>query len=105
MSQDKGRRSQRIQLQVPVFIRGSDAGGADFVELTKTLNISATGACIATAHIMRPNQVIHLTFPAPSPAFSSTVPTETPPVPARVKRQELSGELKLVGLEFLRPLE
>ena len=37
------RRSPRIRLQVPVFVRAADASGTEFIELTKTLNISATG--------------------------------------------------------------
>jgi hypothetical protein len=99
------RRSPRIRLQVPVFVRGADASGSEFIELTKTLNISATGACIASAHILQPDQVIHLTIPAPSPASSSVLPTETPPIAAKVKRQQAAGELWLFGLEFLRALE
>jgi hypothetical protein len=99
------RRSPRIRLQMPVFVRGTDASGAEFIELTKTLNISATGACITSTHIIRPNQVIHLTIPAPSPASSSLVPSETPPITAKVLRQDAAGEMRLFGLEFLRAIE
>ena len=83
------RRSPRIRLQVPVFVRGIDASGAEFIELTKTLNISASGACITSAHIIRPDQIVHLTIPAPSPASSSLIPSETPPIAA--KGQESSS--------------
>jgi len=99
------RRSPRIRLQVPVFVRGTDASGAEFIELTKTLNISATGACITSAHIIRPDQIVHLTIPAPSPASSSLVPSETPPITAKVLRQDTAGEMRLFGLEFLRAIE
>jgi len=99
------RRSPRIRLQVPVFVRGSDASGAEFVELTKTLNISAAGACIASSHVLRPEQLVYLTVPAPSPTTSSLVPNETPPIAARVLRKEAAGDVRLFGLEFLRPLE
>ena len=99
------RRSPRIRLQVPVFVRGTDASGAEFIELTKTLNISATGACITSAHIIRPDQIVHLTIPAPSPASSSLVPSETPPIAAKVLRQDSAGEMRLFGLEFLRAIE
>jgi hypothetical protein len=99
------RRSPRIRLQVPVFLRGTDVSGAEFIELTKTFNISSTGACITSAHILRPDQTVHLTIPAPSPASSSLVPNETPPIIAKVLRQESAGEMRLFGLEFLRPLE
>ena len=99
------RRSPRIKLQVPVFVRGVDASGVDFIELTKTLNISAAGACIASSHALRPDQIIHLTIPAPSPATPSLVPSETPPITARVLRQDLIADTRLFGLEFLRTLE
>jgi hypothetical protein len=101
----KPRCSQRIRLQVPVFLRGTDVSGVDFIELTKTLNISATGACIAPLHVLRPDQVVQLTIPAPSPATPSLVPSETPPIAARVLRQDLVGDTRLFGLEFLRALE
>jgi len=86
-------------------VRGTDASGVEFIELTKTLNISATGACIASAHILRPDQTVHLTIPAPTPTSSSLIPNETPPIVAKVLRQELVGEMRLFGLEFLHPLE
>jgi hypothetical protein len=99
------RRSSRLRLQVPVFLRATDSSGAEFIELTKTLNISAKGACITSAHQLRKDQVVHLTIPAPSPASSSIVPSETPPIVARVLRQESAGEMRLFGLEFLRAIE
>jgi PilZ domain len=99
------RRSPRIRLQVPVFLRAADPSGIEFIELTKTLNISSFGACITSAHMLRENQVVQLTVPAPSPTASSLVPTETPPIAAKVLRQEVVGDTRLFGLEFLRPLE
>jgi hypothetical protein len=101
----ESRRSPRIRIQVPVFLRAADASGAEFIELTKTLDISATGACITSVHLLRPDQTVHLTIPAPSPASSSLIPSETPPIVAKVRRLGLLGELRLFGLEFLRPLE
>lgn len=98
------RRSPRIRLQVPVFVRGADPAG-DFLELTKTINISSTGACIASSHVMRIEQVIQLTIPAPSPSASALVPSGTPPLTARVRHHEMSGDLHLFGVEFLKPLD
>ena len=99
------RRSPRIRLQMPVFLRAADTSGAEFIELTKTLNISATGACVASTHILRPEQVVHLTIPAPSSAASGVVPSETPPITAKVLHQYSAGDVRLFGLEFLKPLE
>lgn len=105
MDSAERRQSPRIRLQVPVFLRAMDASGTEFIELTKTLNISATGACITSAHLLRPGQVVHLTVPAPSPTSSSVVPNETPPILAKVLRHDVAGDARLFGLEFVRPLE
>jgi hypothetical protein len=99
------RRSPRIRLQVPVFLRAADPSGIEFIELTKTLNISSFGACITSAHQLRVDQLVQLTVPAPSPTSSSLVPNETPPIAAKVLRQEVVGDTRLFGLEFVRPLE
>lgn len=99
------RASSRIKIQVPVFLRASDATGMEFVELTKTLNISARGACVTSTHLLRVNQTVQLTIPAPSASSSSLVPSETPPIMAKVRRHEVLGDLRIFGLEFLRPLE
>jgi hypothetical protein len=101
----RARRSPRIRLQVPVFLRASDPSGAEFIELTRTLNISGTGACITSTHLLRPDQAVLLTFPSPSPSASSLIPSETPPIQAKVRRQDNLGDQRIFGLEFLRPLE
>jgi len=99
------RRSPRIRLQIPLFLRGVDAQGVEFIELTKTLNISATGACITSSHLLRIEQTVQITIPAPSPPSSGLVPAETPPILAKVLRQDTLGEVHVFGLMFLRPLE
>ena len=86
-------------------MRGTDASGSEFIELTKTLDISAFGACITCQHLLRTNQKIHLTIPAPYPISPSLVPNETPPILARVLRLNRMGDTYLFGLEFFRPLE
>ena len=101
----QARTSSRIRIQVPVFLRASDPTGSEFVELTKTLDISARGACITSTHMLRLGQTVHLTIPAPSASSSSLVPNETPPITARVRRQDVLGDIRVFGLEFLRPLE
>jgi len=99
------RSNSRIRIQIPVFLRGYDATGLEFMELTRTLNISARGACITSTHMLRLGQTVHLTIPAPATASSSLVPSETPPIQAKVSRQQTLGDLKVFGLEFLRSLE
>jgi hypothetical protein len=98
------RRSQRIHVQIPMFVRGTDATGLEFLDLSKTLDISATGAYLASPRAIRTNQVVHLTIPAPS-APSATLPAGTPPIQARVRRHRTTDGIHLLGVEFLKKLD
>src|SRR5258708_33928054 len=98
------RRSQRIHVQIPMFVRGTGAAGLEFLDLTKTLDISATGAYLAGPRAIRTNQVVNLTIPAPSTP-SATLPSETPPIQARVRRHHAADGIHLLGGEFLNALE
>jgi len=99
------RRWPRMRLQIPVFVRGLDALGEEFLDLTKTTDISAVGACLASPRPLRLNQLISLRVPAPSPFSSGLVPESTPAISARVIRGQPVGDLHLVGVEFVKPLE
>jgi len=98
------RRSQRLPLQVPIFVRGLDNYGDEFLDLTKTLNISAVGACLASPRPLRPNQLLSLRIPAPSPSSSGLVPEASPAISARVLREHPVGEIHFVAVEFVKPL-
>jgi hypothetical protein len=99
------RKFPRIHLQVPIFVRGLDAQGEEFLDLTKTLDISASGAFLASLRAVRANEIVSLTIPSPPISSSGLLPTATPPIQARVRRQTPVGELQLVGVEFLNPLD
>ena len=98
------RRSQRIHVQIPMFVRGADAAGSEFLDLTKTLDISATGACLASPRLLQDNQLLNLTIPAP-PSPTSTLPAETPPIQARVRRHRALEGIHLLGVEFVKALD
>ncbi len=99
------RRSPRLRLQVPIFVRGLDVYGDEFLDLTKTLNISAVGACLASPRALRPDQLVSLRIPAPSPSSAGVVPEASPPISARVVRENPVGDIHMVAVEFARPLE
>ncbi len=54
------RRSQRVLMQVPVKLRGSDAQGANFEEETETLAINAHGALVLLQARVISGAKIHL---------------------------------------------
>lgn len=104
LSPAERRRSQRIHLQIPLFVRGTDAVGSEFLDLTKTLDISATGAFLASTRLLRNDQLLNLTIPAP-PSASAMLPAETPPIQARVRRHKTAGDIYLLGVEFVKALD
>jgi hypothetical protein len=100
------RRSKRLYLQVPMFVRGRDAHGEQFLELAKTLDISAIGALVACPRAPKMDDIVTLTVPAPSITSTSSalVPTGMPPIQARVRRRQDVGDVFLIGFEFLKPI-
>jgi hypothetical protein len=92
-------------LQVPLFLRGIDANGAEFTDLTKTIDISSGGACLASRRSLRADQLLRITIPVSSEPISGMIPSETPPIQARVRRVAEAGEAILIGVEFLKALE
>ena len=101
---EERRAAQRIRLQVPLFVRGLDAQGESFLELTKALNISGAGALITSPRPFPPNGLVTLTIPAPSITSTALVPAGMEPIQARVRRQQRFGDLHLVGVEFVEPI-
>jgi hypothetical protein len=101
---DERRRYQRILLQIPLFIRGKDSHGEQFMELAKTLDISALGAFVASPRPLPINGFITLTIPAPSITSSGLVPAGMAPIQAKVRRQQEAGDVYLIGVEFLKPI-
>jgi hypothetical protein len=98
------RRFQRIRLQVPLFIRAREAHGKRFVEMGKTLDISANGSLLTSPRSLNIDEVITLTIPAPSLTSSALVPAGMPPIQAKVVRQQKAGDVFLVSVEFLTPI-
>jgi hypothetical protein len=101
---EERRRSQRIRLQVPLFLRGRDLQGEQFMELAKSLDISGLGAMLACPRHLAPSELVTLTIPAPSITASALVPAGMPPIQARVRRQHEAGDIFLVGVEFVKPI-
>lgn len=104
VDQDR-RRFQRIHLQIPLFVRGVDSRGGRFVELAKTLDISALGAFLVCPCPAAKGQVITLTVPAPSISSSALVPAGMSPILAKVVRCQGVGDVHLIGAEFLKPID
>ena len=94
-----------MRLQVPLFVQGVTDTGTEFVDLTKTVDISSSGALLASRHRIRTDQLVRLTIPVSSETISGLIPPETPPIQARVRRVYEAGDTLLAGVEFLKSLD
>lgn len=99
------KRATRLRLQVPIFVRGVDIYGEEFIELTKTLDISASGAYLTSPRALPKSAMITLTVPAPSVSTSGLIPTSMPPIHARVMRQKEVGDTRLIAVQFTKPID
>ena len=97
------RRWQRLSLSIPVYARGRDENGEEFLEFTTILDVSAGGALLLTRRFLAPASQVSLHL------LSAPLPEATPEAhslrspqarEARVVRAQLSGGHHLSGLEF-----
>src|SRR5436309_6066213 len=98
------RRWARLSLASPVFVRGINAEGREFLEFCTLLNESAGGALLAIRRPLRRRSRVSLEMPsAPvlkNMKFRQTIRT----LRARVIRITPIDGWNLCGLQFVRPL-
>jgi PilZ domain-containing protein len=98
------RRWARLSLAVPVFVRGINGQGKEFLEFCTLLNESAGGALLAIHKPLRRRSRVSLEIPsAPvlkNRKFRRTICT----LRARVIRITPINGWNLCGLQFARPL-
>jgi hypothetical protein len=87
-------------LAVPIFVRGRDSEGKEFLEFATALNISAGGALLASRRYVQRLSQVNLEIPsAPLPA-SSSLPKVVRHLRARVLRIVAHNEYHLWALKF-----
>src|SRR5512140_3099620 len=98
------RKHQRLPLSIPVFVRGTDNEGKEFLEFATALNISAGGILLATRRSLPKSSNISLEIPVaplpPTTASSQSVRN----LKARLVRVTHGDRCHLVGLRFSKPL-
>ena len=92
-SQKDRRRSERVFLQVGVFVQGVTPEGRAFREKTRTLAVNVHGALIQLAHDVRANDEVILTHTVSGQQQACRV----------VYTQPVSGNIRAVGIEFQKP--
>ncbi len=98
------RKNERVPLAVPVFVRGKDSEGKEFLEFATALNVSAGGALLATRRFLPRFTTIALEVPsAPLPRIK-VLPRSVRRLRARLLRVTVVDGYQLWGLKFSSPL-
>lgn len=94
------RKWQRIPLAIPVFIRGVDEQGRDFLEFATALNISAGGALVATRRQLPRCARLSLEIPVAPMPRAITLPKSVRRMRAKLVRVTVGDTYQLWGLKF-----
>src|ERR1051325_4006921 len=98
------RRWARISLAIPVFVRGINGQGKEFLEFCTLLNESAGGALLAIRRSLPLRSQVSLEIPLPPLAKQIRFRRKIPLLKARVVRITFSNGWNLCGVQFARPL-
>ena len=98
------RRWVRLPLAIPVFVRGRDDKGKEFLEFATALNVSAGGALVAVRRSLPLSARVLLEIPSAPLATGAALPKASRSMRARTTRVIHAEGYHLVGLKFSRPL-
>ena len=98
------RKFERLPLAIPVFVRGLDPNGQEFIEFATALDISCGGALLAIQRHLPPGAKIMLEIPS-APGMNDRMPRKAKQsFSAKLVRVTNGDHCKLLGLKFRRPL-
>jgi hypothetical protein len=103
------RRWERLPLAIPVFVRGLDPHGKQFVDFATALDISVGGALLAIHRHLPEGSKIMLEIPS-APTLHNH---QNPKVPRAVRQNFYAKAVRvtnndtchLMGLQFQKPLK
>jgi hypothetical protein len=98
------RKNERVPLAVPVFVRGKDSQGKEFLEFATALNVSAGGALVATRRPLPRFRTVALEVPSAPLPHKGTLPRAVGRLRARLLRVTVVDDYQLWGLKFNSPL-
>jgi len=98
------RQSQRLPLAIPVFVRGVDEQGKEFLEFTTTLNISGSGVLLAMRRSLARASKILLEIPAAPLPKIATAPQFVRNLEAHIVRVTFSEPSYVWALQLAQRL-
>jgi hypothetical protein len=103
MNGSERRRWERLPLAIPVFVRGIEPNGKQFIEFATALDISVGGALLAIQRHLPPGSRIMLEIPCtPVPLAKNSQQNQN--FKAKLVRVTKGDDCHLLGLKFHRPM-
>jgi len=99
-----GRKSVRLQLAIPVFVRSQDVGGNDSLEFATALNVSVGGALVVVRRSVPKAAMVSLEIPSVPIGPASGLPSSSRVLRAKAVWVAHLDDYHLLGLKFVRPL-
>jgi len=96
------RRERRIDIRLPIHVRGTDAEGAEFEERTSSENLCRGGVAFVTRRKIGHGTSLEIRIPLPAPSGTSEDEFSTIGRVVHVKSAEADAGL-LIGVEFTGP--
>jgi c-di-GMP-binding flagellar brake protein YcgR len=93
-----------LPLAIPVFVRGRDGNGQEFLEFATALNVSAGGMLVAIRRILQPLVHIQLEIPSAPVVALADLTKASRTLSAKALRTTPGEGYYLLGLKFSRPL-
>lgn len=106
MSIPERREYYRLPIRVPIFIKGIDKNGDEFLELTHTVNVSASGACLISRRDLAHSADLLVSIPAPVSTDAGLPQDQDFRFPAKVIRLEsvIANPNRRVSVRFTKLL-
>jgi len=99
---DNRRRCGRLELSIPVRVRGYDRNAGKWHEMTEAIDVSRTGAQLRLRRRVKPGMVLYLTLPLPPKLRRHGFSDASYNVYSLVRRVELPRQgVRAIGVEFL----
>jgi hypothetical protein len=98
------RRFQRLPLSIPLFLRGVDSEGKEFLDFTVAVDISAGGALVATRRVISRSSWLYLEMPTAPVPLAGFPNKPKRAMAGRVVRTKDKGTYYLCAVKFPRPL-
>src|SRR5437867_6757933 len=88
------RRKKRVEVKIPIRVKGADIWENSFEEVTRSVNVTSDGACFLLKNNIKPGSILELSLPLPRHMQKSVAPNAVYKTVGFVSRVEFTKTLQ-----------